>query len=362
MMFHVRNRFPALESVILLAGLVLGRPAAAQETSYLKLRPSVFADIIVSHSTRSNVTDFDFGEVDPLVEAQFSEKWSALAEGLFQRFERGSDTDFPGKRQTEADVERLFVAYSPSDAFRIQVGEVNSGIIEWNEREQLPRFLQTPIDVPSLAKRQEQGGAWPLHLIGAWATGNVPGAAGLRYGVGIGEGRGQSRDDTSPLFGKTSAAGLLSVSFAPEAIAGWEIGGAALLDDIPAPEGTYREFDETLSTSYLHGPLELRGEWSRMNHRLQSGGHTHVTQGWYALLSLRLPGKLREFRPYALLDHLDVAEDEPYLADVHDQRAWAAGIRWDAASKVVLKLDYRSERASSPEFERRIRLQLAVAF
>lgn len=362
MFLHGRNRLFMRRLALVLGCLLLVRGAAAQDRSYPTVRLSAFADILLSHSTRAGTTTFDSGELDPFVEVQLSEKWSGVAEGLVQRLERGSDTDVPGKRRIEFDVERFFAAYSPSDSLRIQVGEVSTGLVEWNEREELPRFVQTSIDVPSIARRQEQGGAWPMHLIGAWISGNVPGTAGVRYGVGVGEGRGQTRDDTAPLTGPTLPAGLLSLSFAPESVHGFEIGGAAFLDDIPAPEGTYREFDETVSTSYVQGPIEVRGEWSRMNHRPRSGGPTRVTQGWYALASVRLPGRLQELRPYVLLDYLDVARDEPYLKDVNDQRAWAAGVRWDATSKLVLKLDFRSQRASSPEFERRVRLQVAVAF
>jgi hypothetical protein len=334
--------------------------AAAQEGSYPTLRLSAFADATASYSIHSHATDFDFGEIDPYAEVRFSETWSGLAEALFQRVERGSSSDRPGRSAVEVDLERLYAAYSRSDALRLQIGEINSGIIGWNEREQVPRFLQTPIDVPSIARRQEQGGAWPLHLIGAFASGTAPGAAGLRYGVGIGEGRGARRDDTSLTARPTSAAGLISVAAAPEAVAGWTIGAAAFADRIPAAEGTYGEFDQTLSTSYLRGPLEVRGEWSRMEHRL--GGKAYVSRGWYALVSWRLPERLATLRPYFLIDRLDVARDEPYLAGIEDQRAWAAGLRWDATKHLVLKADYQSQTAGEPGEERRIRVQLAVGF
>jgi phosphate-selective porin len=97
-----------------------------------------------------------------------------------------------------------------------------------------------------------------------------------------------------------------------------------------------------------------------MDHRLE--GESHVTTGWYALASWRLGGALQSLRPYLLLDRLDVANEEPYLSDVPDQRAWSAGVRWDAAAHVVLKFDYQSQRARQPEEERRARVQLAVAF
>ena len=347
-------------ALILFAGLTAAQDKPAPTPSYPTFRVSAFADVDVTRSTVNDTTGLDFGELDPYAEARFSDSWSALFEGLLQRPERGSDAEIPGRRPLEFDVERLYVEYSRSDALRLQAGEINSGIVDWNERDQLPRFLQTPIDIPSIARRQEQGGAWPLHLIGGWASGRVPGSAGLRYGVGFGEGRGRSRDDIAPLVGPTSPAGLISVSVSPNFLAGWEIGGAILRDDIPAPEGTYQELDTTLSTSFVRGPIEVRGEWARMNHRKK--GVDYVTMGSYALISTRLPGSLRQFRPYVLLDQIDVANDEPYLSDVSDQRAWAGGVRWDATSHLVLKFDFRSQRARAREFERRLRLEIAVAF
>ncbi len=355
-----RNPF-ATRCLGALAAVLIGPAVAtAQDQSYPTFRASVFGDVNLVRSTGSDTTDLSFGEIDPYAEAQLSDSWSALVEGLVQRPERGSDADIPGRRSIEFDLERLYVSYSRSDSFRLQVGEINSGIIDWNEQDRLPRFLQTTIDDPSIARRQEQGGAWPLHLIGGWASGRIAGSAGFRYGLGLGEGRGRSRDDIAPLFGPTSLAGLFSVSLSPTALEGWQIGASALLDDIPAPEGTYRELDETLSTSYVRGPIEIRGEWSHMNHRRK--GVNYVTQGSYALISSRLPGRLQQFRPYFLLDRLDVAEDEPYLSDISNQRAWAAGVRWDASSHFVVKFDFRSQRARFPEFERGLRLQVAVAF
>jgi hypothetical protein len=71
---------------------------------------------------------------------------------------------------------------------------------------------------------------------------------------------------------------------------------------------------------------------------------------------------LSTLRPYVLIDRLDVAHDEPYFAGLEDQRAWSAGVRWDATSHLVLKGDYQSQTAGEPGQERRIRLQVAVGF
>jgi phosphate-selective porin len=97
-----------------------------------------------------------------------------------------------------------------------------------------------------------------------------------------------------------------------------------------------------------------------MEHRL--GGARYLTTGSYALVSWRLGGAFQALRPYFLLDRLDVANDEPYLSDVPDQRAWSAGVRWDVSRHFVLKTDYQEQRSNAPEEVRRVRLQIAVGF
>src|SRR5262249_27304030 len=164
----MRFRRPPLPAVALSAAL-LAAGASAQTKSYPTARWGVFADSNLGYSLRSSATELQFGEIDPYFEVRFSDAWSAVGEALFQRIERGSSADRPGRKSLELDVQRLLAAYAPSDALRIQVGEINSGITQWNN-EQLPRFVQTPIDEPSIGRPQEQGGAWPLHLIGAWVS------------------------------------------------------------------------------------------------------------------------------------------------------------------------------------------------
>lgn len=334
----------------LLALLLIAPPLFAQS-----FHLGGFADATLKKS------DVDFGELDLYAAAHWNDSWSALGEGLVQHVAEHSDAD-TGHHGVEVELERLYVSYSRSDLLRIEIGRVYTGIIDWNEREARGRFLQTPIDVPAIARRQEQGGVWPLHFVGAWAAGTIPGSAGVHYGAGIGEGRGPNVEDTGAIDRSGSPAALLSVSIEPEQLAGFRAGAAILRDGIPAPEGKYRELDTTLSGSYVNNGLELRSEWSRMDHRLESSGHSYVTEGWYALLSKRLGGELQTLRPYVLVDRLVVAEGEPYLAGVPTQRAWAIGTRWDAAKNLSFKLDYRSQRRAAQDRRRELRLQVGISF
>jgi hypothetical protein len=358
-----RNSSTRLLAAAIAAAWITALPIAGQTSS---TTPSFhlggFVDATVSRTIDTHRTDLSFGELDLYANAQLSDSWSAFGEGLVQHVGRGSDADV-GRYGVEGEIERLYAAYSRSDSFRVQAGRVYTGIIDWNERENRGRFLQTPIDVPAIARRQEQGGAWPLHFLGGWASGRIPGAAGLRYGLGIGQGRGQKVDDVAMFVrGDVSPAGLLSLSIEPDRLTGFRLGVSALGDDIPATEGKYREIDRTVSTSYVKGGIEFQSEWSRMDHRLRSTGRTYVTEGWYALLSVRLGGRFDKLRPYVLLDRLDVALDEPYLANVPDQHSWAVGSRWDVAPRLALKFDYRFQSRLAPRARDAVRLQAAISF
>jgi hypothetical protein len=358
-----RRRNPSSE--LLTAAIAVALLAAPVLSAQTSTTPSFhlggFVDATVSRTIDTHSNDLSFGELDVYGTAQLSDSWSALGESLVQHVGRGSDADV-GRYGLEVELERLYAAYSRSDSLRVELGRVYTGIIDWNERENRGRFLQTPIDVPAIARRQEQGGAWPMHFLGGWASGRIPGSAGMRYGVGLGQGRGHRVDDVALFAGDVSPAGLLSFSIEPERLTGFRFGVSALSDSIPATEGKYRELDRTFSTSYVNNGIEFRSEWSRMDHRLRSTGTTYVTEGWYALLSVRMGGRLKTFRPYVLLDRLDVAMGEPYLANVPDQHSWAVGSRWDAGPNLAFKIDYRFQSRLAPRARDAVRLQAAISF
>jgi len=333
------------------------QPAAIHFPAF---RAGAFADIIYSHPTAPEGKDHETGELDLYGSQQFSSDWSALGEVLIRH---SGTLENIGASNFEVNLERLYIAYSPSDRLRIEVGQIHTGIIQWNEREHRSRFLQTPIDVPALAQRESQRGAWPLHFDGGWASGRVPGSLGVEYGVGLGAARGSERDNIQPLFRHgISPAGLLRLSFAPDALTGFEAGSAGYIGRIRAPGQTMRELDATVFSSFVRGGVELRGEWARMAHAEVLGRNEFITRGWYLLGSYRPRGRWKPLRPYLLIDHLTVARGEQYLSDVHDQDAWSAGVRWDVSSKLALKSEYRSQLLQTPQHRHFIRIELAFAF
>jgi hypothetical protein len=337
-------------------------PASPAPIHFPAFRFGAFADIVLSHPTGRG-KDHQTGEVDLYASSQLGGDWSFLSEVLVKSSGDTTSADRPTVDRFELNLERIYVAYNPSDRLRIEIGQIHTGIIQWNGREHRSLFLQTPIDVPAIARRESQHGAWPLHFDGAWASGRVPGALGAEYGIGLGGARGTERDDIQPLFRRgISPAGLFLVSVAPDALTGFEAGTSGYVGRIRLRGQTLSELDATLFSSFVRGGIELRGEWARMVHSEVGGPNEFVTRGWYLLGSFRPRGRLKPFRPYVLLDHLNVAPGEQYLSDVLDLNAWSAGVRWDISSRWAFKSEFRSQLVPAPRARHLVRVELALAF
>lgn len=315
-----------------------------------------FADLELHTHSKNEREGLDLAELDFFSTLQLSNAWSALGEAVVLRSWRNHDEKF------DVDLERIYIEYSTSDALRIEIGETQTGIIRWNEREHRSRFLQTPIDLPAIARRPQDDGAWPLRFTGIFASGRLPGPLGVSWGAGAGAGPGRVRDSTPLNREGRSPAALLSLSTAPDAVPGLELAAAAYIGSVRLEPGHIREHDATLSISYLASGTEVRAEWARMSHRLSSAPRTYSTTGYYALFSKRLGGRGERLRPYFLLDRLRIALGETYLAEAADENAWATGIRFDMTQRFSVKGEYRSQRAASGHHESIFGVQLGLSF
>jgi hypothetical protein len=257
----------------------------------------------------------------------------------------------------------MYASYSTSDALKLEIGQTHTGIIRWNEREHRSRILQTPIDVPAIARRPEDNGAWPLHFVGLWASGRVSGSLGLTWEAGAGAGPGAKRK-VIPIFNRDrSMAAFVSMTSSPDAVPGLDFGMAVYAQHIPASPDPLRERDISLSVNYVNSGTEFRAEWARMNHTsTRNENNKYHTSGYYALFSKRLSGRAQRARPYLLVDRLSVAADEHFLREVTDENAWAAGVRYDVTPRFSIKSEYRSQRSAKGDREEILGLQLGFSF
>jgi hypothetical protein len=313
-----------------------------------------FADLEL-RSESANLAAFDLFST-----VQMSERWSGLAEVVAQKsWNSGDPTD---NKIIELDLERLYASYSASDAFRLEIGQTHTGIVRWNEREHRSRFLQTPIDVPALARRPQDDGAWPLRFVGVWASGRAGGPLGFNWGAGAGAGPGSQRDAIPIFRGDRSPAAFLSLGIAPEHVRGLDLGAAVYAQHVPTKPDALRERDLSLFLNYVNNGTEIRTEWARMNHRLTRRPVSYHNTGYYLLLSKRLAGSAERVRPYVLVDHLRIDPADTYLLDASSESGWAAGLRYDFTQRFSVKGEFRSQRAPEGGRQSIVAMQLGLSF
>src|SRR5476649_941596 len=91
----------------------------AEPVAHPSIRVGGFADVEL-HTSSDNVREgLDLAELDLYSSASLSQRWSALAEVVAQRTIHRRETD--GEAVFELDLERLYVSYSPSDAFTLEL-------------------------------------------------------------------------------------------------------------------------------------------------------------------------------------------------------------------------------------------------
>lgn len=322
------------------------------------LRIGGFADIVLRTAPTNTV--WNAAELDLYSTLRLSTDWSALAEGMVQRAWRPVEAS--EKPELDLRLERLYFSYQRSDAFRLEIGETHTGIIRWNEREHRSRFLQTPIEVPAIARYPQDDGAWPTRFVGLWASGERHDAIGFKWEAGAGAGPGANRDVIPILSDDLAPAAFFSMSFSPRAVEGFEAGFAAYGQHVPSEPRSMRERDVTLFSDYVNHGTEIRAELARLNQTPSHTDRTFRNQGWYVLISKRLTGSAERARPYLLLDHLNVDPADVFLQDAKNENAWAAGVRYDFTQRFTAKGEFRSQRA--PDGGRRsiFGMQLGFSF
>ena len=307
---------------------------------------------LVASAYRGQHSGFENGAFDLFVTSHLDEHWSALTELVFE----------PDGNTIGPDLERFEFMFECSDAFRIAAGRVHNPFLQWPITYHHGLFMQVPVERPIIARWEDEPGLWPMHFVGLLAQGRLLGPIGLRYALGIGNGRGDALEVVQVgSDANDNKAITASIGLSPDAIEGLEVNGSTYRDRIPA-DTTLKETDYALSGSFVRGPLDVRGEWSRMEHKDESDAITYRTTGWYALGAYRLPIQGAQIKPYVLIEGLDAPAGESFLMYPADEQAWSAGLRWDVSRWVALKAAYRSTKIGNLDRDEEVRAQLAVNF
>lgn len=281
----------------------------------------------------------------------------------------------------EADVERMQIGYTFSDAATGWLGRFHTPYGYWNTAYHHGAQIQTALTRPGFLEFEDDGGILPAHTVGAWLSGSVNNSAG-RLGYDLFVGNAPQVKHIGAVTAPTSlaasnpagfsaavnaggyaGAGSLSMRQAgssshrtstgfnawvePYAVDGLRLGlhgmRADVIDDAATPNRTLLGMAGGYAT-YITDPWEVMGEYYRFRNRDRSGGTgTHASWAGYVQAGYNL-GK---WTPYGRVERTRLDQTDNYFAVLEGARSYrrlTAGLRYDVDPKAALKAEFGSTR------------------
>jgi hypothetical protein len=282
-----------------------------------------------THSTFSQGIGFDF-----FMTSRISDQFSALAELLIEYN--------PTNNETEPDLERLELHYTPSDYFNLTAGRFHTAIGYYNTTYHHASWLLPTVTRPVLFEFEDQGGILPTHTQGLSATGAIPsGPLGLHYIAEIGNGRSASSLSAVPVVQDDN--NRKSYNFAgfsrPAAIPGFQAGFSIYgnrLYPLGLPKIAQTIWDGYVT--YHPSGFEFTTEALVIRNSLEGTNAIFHTPGFYSILAKDVG---RGVKPYFSWQYVNDARREPLFgASIGLNQGPATGIRWDYTDYVAFKLEY----------------------
>jgi hypothetical protein len=260
------------------------------------------------------------------------------------------------------EVERLIVKYDFSDRYKLSAGRYHTPIGYWNAAYHHGAWLQTSVARPELFKFGSS--IVPIHFVGVLLEGDLPNAdLGLGYKVGLGNGRHQNiarAGDAGDING--DKAWMVQVTTKPRKLRGLNAGLGYYSDEISLPNGQTIE-EGTASAYVVWSDLstEVIVEYLASSHEVTTDAdQSGDVDAWYAQFAYQLPGKRKDWKPYARLEQSRIDDSDPLLGGMGlDYDAGILGVRWDFNPYAALKAEYRNEEFADGGRENNFRLQLA---
>lgn len=279
----------------------------------------------------------------------------------------------------EAEIERLQVGYTFSDAATGWIGRFHTPYGYWNTAYHHGAQIQTALTRPEFLEFEDDDGVLPAHTVGAWLTGAVPRESGrIGYDLFVGNAPqimttgGNANQLTMRQSGSTShrTSSGFNLWYEPTAVDGLRVGvhgmRADVLDDAAAPNRTLLRMAGG-HVSYIAEPWEVLAEYYRLRNQDRSGSTgSHSSSAGY----LQVGYNVGRWTPYARAERAKYDRGDNYflaLAGGRSYRRALAGLRYDVDPKAALKVEFGSFRKEDlggglvdryPE----LRLQYSVRF
>jgi len=309
------------------------------------LRLSGFGDIDFSATDQRGVkSGFNEGQFVLHTSSTLSPHVSVFSElSLTARADAGLGS--PPATGFNAEVERLFIRFDQSDAFKASFGRYHTPINYWNTAFHHGAWLQTTISRPEMV--QFGGSFIPVHFVGGLLEGEAPtGGLHLNYDVGIGNGRGavlSRAGDAGDI--NNNRAWLVNIFAKPDKLFGLEVGGSAYRDKITVGGAA---FDEWITAGHIvwhkENP-ELIAEIANVNHSQVGRPGDSNSLAYYVQFAYRLPGFAQLWKPYYRWEYIHIPQsDILFVPRVSGLAGSTVGVRYDITSFAAFKVEYRNQR------------------
>ena len=301
------------------------------------------ADHFTPHTGPSqNRSTFGLGQFSLFLSAQIAPNISVVSETALV-------VSTEGRQPTSVTLERVYVKYVLTDAFKVAIGRTHTALGYWNEAYHHGALLHPTVARPEILRF---GGVMPVHSVGVEVSGRVPaGGWEFSYVGNLGNGRARDFNATQGAVDvNTGKATALKVSIAHDAERTFMFGPMIYRDVVPSDPtrpGRDAELTETIAGAhfvYRDPRVELLSEYFNIRHDQRNGGTDIDHTGWYAIAVLR-PWR---WKPYVGVDVTEFGPGDPYfLGGDTSVRRYLGGIRYDINSLNALKLEVRRERRSA---------------
>ena len=324
-----------------------------------------FADVGAGYSSGdSERRGFAIGSLDFYLTPRLSENVKSVIELVFEYDIDGVLT---------ADLERLQIGYTWSDAATVWLGRFHSPLGYWNTAYHHGSELQTSVLRPQMIAFEDQGGVVPAHTVGLWGTGSMRiGTGRATYDLIVGNSPSINDGALDPNnIGSRNFAWSSGFNF------GYIFGGSAeglkvgvdgyhaQVTDVNAPSvGTRMNILGAYAAT--EGDLwELNAEYYRWFNRDLSGG-SGTFNSWGGFV--QLGRHIGPWTPYVRVEQGIFNQKDNYFAALDGGRSYslqALGLRYELTSTSALKFeaDHVKTRTTPPtsSFDRFL-MQWAMRF
>jgi hypothetical protein len=293
---------------------------------------------------------FSVGTLDLYLTPQFGDRVKALAEIAFE-FERDG--------KGSADLERLQVGYTVSDALTVWLGRFHTPFGLWNTAYHHGANLQTSIYRPRFVEFEDKGGIIPAHSVGAWGSGKTRlGAGKITYDAYVSNGpsiRERTLDPNTFTDDNNGKMFGFNLGYQPNgALGGLTVGVHGFGSTVSA----YTNSDTVLSKTRLRmggayfgydaDDWEAIGEYYRFSNADAAAGAGRTSQAWFVHVG-RTFGSLTPFVRYeqTALDPLDNYFRSQLAGRSYKRSVVGARYALDSRSSFKLELSHTNESAAA---------------